>query len=196
MMINLFEATVRRGLEFDPDTQAKLRQLDGNTLEVELTGLNRSLYFQVTDGELKVFSELETRPDLKIIGSPFAFARYVLSPDRGEINNSGIKIEGDVGLAQQFANIISNLDIDWEEWASQYVGDVVAYRSGRILADLQSWARHSKEQARMDVREFLQEESRLLAPKVRVERFMNEVDELRSDVERLAQRLQRLHSSG
>ena len=43
-----------------------------------------------------------------------------------------------------------------------------------------------------DLREYLQEESRLLAPRPQVEGFLRAVDGLRADTDRLEKRLERL----
>jgi ubiquinone biosynthesis protein UbiJ len=52
--------------------------------------------------------------------------------------------------------------------------------------------RDSGRQVQKDVTEYLQEEAGLLARREQVEHLMNDIDEVRSDVERLAQRIRRL----
>jgi len=47
-----------------------------------------------------------------------------------------------------------------------------------------------------DVTEYLQEESRLLARRDRVEVFLRAVDELRAAADRLEKRVERLHGAG
>lgn len=195
ILFDPLQAAVRRALEFDPDTRERIRELDGRVVEIVFTGLEQTLCVAI-DRDTVLFSRTaEREPDLRLTGTPIAFARYVVAPDRVEITESGIKIEGDIGLAQRFTAILRRLDIDWEEWASCYVGDVLAYRAGRFADEVRGWARHSSRQFRQDVSEYLQEELRLLAPRERVTRLMNDIDTARSDVERLEQRIRRLRLS-
>lgn len=194
ILFDPLQAAVRRALEFDPDSRERIEALEGRVVEIVFTGLEQTLCVTIDQGAV-LFSRAAARePDLRLKGTPIAFARYVMAPDRVEITESRIRIDGDIGLAQRFVGVLRHLDIDWEEWASRYVGDVVAYRAGRFAGDVRDWARNSGRQFRQDVSEYLQEEVRLLAPRERVTRLMNDIDATRSDVERLAQRVKRLQS--
>lgn len=194
VLFDPLQAAVRRALEYDPDTRERIRALDGRVVEIVFTGLEQTLCVTI-DQDAVLFARTAPRePDLRLKGTPMAFARYLMAPDRVELAESGIKIEGDIGLAQRFVGVLRQLDIDWEEWASRYVGDVAAYRAGRLAEGVRDWARSSSRQFRRDVAEYLQEEARLLAPRERVNRLMNDIDATRSDVERLAQRIKRLRN--
>lgn len=194
VLLDPLQASVRRALEFDPDTRERIKELDGRVVEIVFTGLEQTLCVTIDQGAVLFSRTPEREPDLRLKGTPIAFARYVMGRDRLELTESGIKIEGDIGLAQRFVGVLRQLDIDWEEWASRYVGDVVAYRAGRFAESVRSWAESSRRQFQQDVTEYLQEEVRLLAPRDRVARLMNDIDATRSDVERLAQRIKRLQS--
>lgn len=195
ILFDPLQAAVRRALEFDPDTRERIAELDGRLVEIVFTGLEQTLCVAI-DQDAVLFSRAAQRePDLRLKGTPIAFARYLMAPDRVEITESGIKIEGDIGLAQRFVGVLRQLDIDWEEWASRYVGDVMAYRAGRFAESIRDWADNSRRQFQQDVSEYLQEEVRLLASRERVTRLMNDIDATRSDVERLAQRVKRLRNS-
>lgn len=195
VLFDPLEAVVRRALELDPDTRERVGELEGRVVEVVFTGIGQTLCVTVEQGSLSFSRMPEREPDLRLKGSPIAFGRYLMASDRVEITQSGIKIEGDIGLAQRFAGLLRGLDIDWEEWASRYVGDVAAHHAGRAASDFRAWARGSARQARMDVTELLQEETRLLAPRERIKRLMDDIDAARSDVERLEQRVRRLRNS-
>lgn len=194
MLLEPLQAAIRRALEFDPDTRARIRELDGRVVEIVFSGVEQRLCVSIDQETVLLTATPDREPDLRLKGSPIAFARYVMAPDRIEITESGISIEGDIGLAQRFTAVLRRLDIDWEEWASRYVGDVAAYRAGRFIESFRGWAANSSHQARRDVTEYLQEELRVLAPRERVQRLMNDIDVLRSHVERLDQRIRRLQS--
>lgn len=195
MLLDPLQAAVRRALEFDPETRERIGELDGRVVEVKFTGLEQTLFVTIDQDTVLFSGAADPEPDLRLTGTPTAFARYVMAPDRVEITDSGIKIEGDVGLAQRFVGLFRQLDIDWEEWASRYVGDVLAYRAGRFAESLRDWAETSRREFQQDVTEYLQEEVRVLASRKQVERLMSDIDATRSDVERLAARIRRLRSS-
>lgn len=192
LLLEPMQAAIRRALEFDPDTRSRIGALDGRRVEVTLTGVERTVCVAIVGEQVLLSSAAEGDPDLRLKGTPIAFARYVMAPERVEITDSGIKIEGDVGLAQRFVGVLREIDIDWEEWASRYMGDVLAYRAGRFVESFRDWVRDSGRQVQQDVTEYLQEEARLLARREQVEHLINDIDEVRSDVERLAQRIRRL----
>ncbi|HSH40635.1 MAG TPA: SCP2 sterol-binding domain-containing protein [Arenicellales bacterium] len=192
VLFSPFEEALRRALEYDPGTRERIKSLDGRVVEIVLTGLEQSLCVTIEQDSVLFSRPAGREPDLRLKGSPLSFARYVMAPDRVGITDSGIKIEGDIGLAQQFMGILRRVDIDWEEWASHYVGDVVAYRAAQFARGARDWAVDSGRQFRQDLAEYLQEEARLLAPRERVSRLMHDIDVTRSDVERLAARIRRL----
>lgn len=195
VLFDPLQAAVRRALEFDPDSRERVKSLDGRVVEVVFTGLEQTLCVTIDRDAVSFARAAEREPDLRLRGTPIAFARYVMAPERVDITESGIKIEGDIGLAQRFVDVLRQLDIDWEEWASRYVGDVMAYRAGRFAESFRDWAANSRRQFRQDISEYLQEEVRLLAPRERVVRLMNDIDATRSNVERLAQRIKRLRNT-
>ena len=59
----------------------------------------------------------------------------------------------------------------------------------RALAD---WGRKSSDTLTQDLKEYLQEEGRLVPTAYEVQGFLDRVDTLRDDVERLAARVERL----
>lgn len=195
MLFDPLQIAVRRALEFDPDTRQRVRNLEGRAVEIVFTGVEQTVCVAIEQDDVLFARTLEREPDLRLKGSPLAFGLYLMAPDRVGITESGISIEGDIGLAQRFVGLLRELDIDWEEWLSQYVGDVLAYRAGRVAEDFRTWARGSASQFRQDVTELLQEETRLLAPRERVRRLMDDVDAVRSDAERLEQRVMRLKNN-
>ena len=110
------------------------------------------------------------------------------------LNDGSLKIDGDVEFANQLHAIFKEVEIDWEEVASKYVGDTVAYQLGVYAKRFGSYGKRSVDNFRMDVSEYLQEESRILPTKVEINRFMSDVDNFDADVQRLEARISRLEN--
>jgi ubiquinone biosynthesis protein UbiJ len=108
------------------------------------------------------------------------------------LNHGALKIEGDVELANQLRSIFMQVEIDWEEVASKYVGDAAAHQLGLVANRFKDYGKRSVDNFRMDISEYLQEESRILPTKVEIDRFMNDVDDFDARIQRLEARMQRL----
>lgn len=192
-MTAVLEDAINRLLRLDPDTLARLGEFDGKCIGLRLAGDDRDLEFFLfpSAAGFRVRATHDTAPDVTIRGDVPVFTRLVFggSPTTraGEL-----QISGDIDLGQDFQRILRALDIDWEERTAHVVGDVAAHQLGRVARGLRAWARQSGETLRQDVREYLQEESRLLARREVVDRFLAAVDTLRADADRLEQRLTRL----
>ncbi len=194
MIIKFFEYTGNRMLDFDARTRSALERLAGRTMCIEFAGVGKKLYVRFQPQRVEFVDDWPERPDLTLRGTPLAFARYALAGDSAGAGSGGVEIEGDAVLAQHFTRVLKQLDVDWEEWLSQYVGDVAAHQVGRLARSFDDWARTTADTLRRNAAEYLTEESRVLVSSRRVSRFLTEVDTLRSDVERLEQRVLRLRS--
>jgi ubiquinone biosynthesis protein UbiJ len=85
-----------------------------------------------------------------------------------------------------------NLDLDWEEPLARLFGDPLGHELGRAARAAFAWHRQALKTFGLNTAEYLQEEARLLPVRDEVEAFLNGVDGVRADVDRLAARLQRL----
>ncbi len=99
-----------------------------------------------------------------------------------------VEIEGDTALAQRFGDFMAGLEIDWEEQLSRLTGDYVAHAVGTRLRAAGRWGQGSLATLGQDLKEYLQEEGRLLPTRYELDQFLAAVDRLRdARVERLSQ---------
>ena len=106
-----------------------------------------------------------------------------------------IKIDGDTHLATQVSNVLQKLHWDIEDDMSHLVGDIAASKISKSSHKvLQTVKKQSIDITEM-VSEYWQEEIKILAKKHQVERFITDVDVLRSDTARFEKRLQKLSLS-
>ena len=106
-----------------------------------------------------------------------------------------MRIEGDLHVGQKFKKILDDMQIDWEELLSNYVGDTAAYHAGRFAREVGSRLRDVIKTAAREGSEYLRYESETLPPESRVREFVDGVDRLRQDVDRLEKRVKRLRST-
>jgi len=187
------EAAVNQVLALDPDAVARLREINGKVIAIELQGLDVTLYLIPSDAGLSVFGHFEGEPDATLRGSPVGMLRMGLAENASDSFFAGeVEIRGDVELGGRFREILDGLDIDWEEHLSHFTGDVVAHGVGSFVRDAFDWGRKTLDTLGRDGAEYLQEESRDLPNRFEMEEFLTAVDTLRTDVDRLAARVERL----
>jgi ubiquinone biosynthesis protein UbiJ len=109
-----------------------------------------------------------------------------------QLFSGSVEITGDSALAQQFAEALFSLDIDWEEQLSHLTGDVLAHEVGNLGRGLFKWGESVRKTAGLNLKEYLQEELRLLPTREEIEPLLVDIDHLRDDVERLSARIERL----
>lgn len=117
-------------------------------------------------------------------------ALRLLAGDHGA--RTQISVRGDTEMAVALSAVLSELRWDVEEDLSRVLGDVAAHRLVRGAEDLAAWQRRSARDIAASTVEYLVEERALLARPSDVEHWVQGVDRLRDDVERLAKRLDRL----
>lgn len=201
-MLSLLQAVINRLLALDPDTGARLAELDSRVIRLRL---------RLGDDQEEVALELDVLPtaaggvrlrvppgasqaDVTISGNPAVFGRALF----GEVHPSAsasLELRGDVELGKRFEQILKRLDIDWEELAAHAFGDVVARQLGNAARGLRTQAAATAHTLERDLAEYLQEEARLTAPRSRVEAFLRAVDRLRADADRLEKRVERLQEA-
>lgn len=187
------EAALNRYIALDPEGAARLEPLYGRLIAIELAGFGTRLTLIPGPDGLQVFGAYEGEPDCLLRGSPLALARMGLAERKeDQLFGGEVQVAGDTRLAQEFGTFIAGLDVDWEEQFSRLVGDPIAHQVGSGLRSVGDWGRKSSDTLTQDLKEYLQEEGRLVPTAYEVQGFLDRVDTLRDDVERLEARIERL----
>lgn len=190
------QASANRFLALDPEGAERLADVQGQVLLIELEGFGSRLFVVPGQHTLGLYGSYDAEPDCTVRGTPAALLRLSLAEHReDEIFSGAIEITGDNRVAQRIGDVFRNLDIDWEEQLAHLFGDGVAQRIGHQARAARQWAERSGANLARNLREFLQEEGRLLPTDEELRRFLTGVDILRDDVERLGARIDRLAPS-
>ncbi|HSN22816.1 MAG TPA: SCP2 sterol-binding domain-containing protein, partial [Methylomicrobium sp.] len=137
------------------------------------------------------------QPHTQLSGSVFALGLMGLSskPMRS-IFSGEVKIEGDMNTGRKFQELFAKLDINLEQQLARFTGDNIAHNISQFFLAGQNWSKESIETIRLNASEFLQEETRDLPAGPEVDIFYAQVDELRTDFDRLQSRIERLENKG
>ena len=187
------DAVINRYLSMDPEVAEKLAALEGRVIAVEITGINKKLYFFPHQAGMDVAEHYQDEADTTLRGSPLALLKMSTSKDVAPLMLKGeVEIEGDVRLGRNFKKILSEMDIDWEEYAARIIGDAPAHHLASLTKKIMSWGRQAGSDLAADVSEYLQEESRDVVSKPELEKFYQDVDTLRNQLDRVQARLEAL----
>lgn len=191
------EAAFNTWLKLDQQTHGnaleKLQALQGKLICLHISNPDLKLYFLPTADSVRVTADYAAAPDVTIHGSALALMRLSSADDTGKaMLAQGIKIDGDMGLGNRFSQILREIDVDWEELLSRAVGDVIAHQMGQLARTTKGWLDGSAHAMRLNTQEYLQEEARLVPADAELRQYLDAVDTLRMDADRLEARLKRL----
>lgn len=193
MLSQAAELVSNQILRLDPEMYGKLRPFVGKCLAINIDGFNGTFYLLIGQNQLHIEREFEGQPDAVVSGQVSAFLKILTGDEQQSLfANGSLEIEGDTRVAQELARVMCDMDIDWEEYLARVVGDFPARKLGNVTRSLQAWGERTRTTVAGNLGEYLTEERKDLAPPSELEHFYRDVDELRSDVERLDQRIQRI----
>lgn len=192
-LLKNIERLVNELLCLDEENLERLSGLDGKNIKIEISESNLVMYLNLTRQGVEINPVSETPADVTIRASTVTYLQLAMRSKGGYTVSPGeMEIIGDVGLAQQFQSIIKELEIDWEEYISQWCGDYMAHKTGNFFRGLHNYIKETGEMISMDISEYLRYEKGQLPDQSEVNEFILAVDNIRNDVERLQQRLTRI----
>lgn len=211
------EAALNRALALDPDTREALRPLDGRTVALRVDAATQSagagaaadappalaLQLRVDGDALRVGPvDAERAPDLGVrssAGSLLGFGLRTLLPrllgaaqDEDAAPIGQLRIEGDAELARRLQRMAERFDPDWQKPFADVFGEVLGVQIANGIAAALRGARAGARSVAGSAAEYVTEESRDVVPRAELDAFLDDVDTLRDDAERLAARVGRL----
>jgi len=189
LLLDSVEKMVNKVLSLDEETVALLATLTGNVIEIDVLDTEFRMFILPSGKGITLETDYEGKADVAIKGTPSALLGMISAE---KIGAGDVEINGNVELAKKFQSILRDVEIDWEEYLSQFVGDIAAHKIGNFLRRVSRFAKESGKTIGMDISEYLRYEKEALLDKSEVDEFNQAVDNIRDDVERLQKRLERL----
>lgn len=152
-LLSALEELSNRALQYDEASRLAIQALAGQSLRIEshLPLSDNYFYFVILfcDKGLIFSAEEEAEADAVVRANNFItvarfFSGKFAYADNGD-QTQRLLVEGDLALVNQLQDILSELDIDWEEPLSAISGDVVAHEVGRFANDAGEWVKKAGE---------------------------------------------------
>ncbi len=189
------EVLANRLLSLDCEANDKLRQFEGHSIHIAVDDLNLNYYLRFPNGSIVISDQQKETPSATIRGNANAFVNAAISEKKGDSLFTGqLHFSGDIGLAQRFQALLSCIELDWQRPLSDLVGDEFAYGIGETIKKGLTLAQNAWQQTMLDIPEYVQEELKVSPGPYELEDFYSQIDLTRSQVERLAARIDRLKS--
>ncbi len=190
---NALETAINQALKLDPDTAARLANLQGKVIKITLTDWQKDVFLLPGAHGLKLLNEYVGNVDTTICGTSQGIIRVACAGASGTaLFDQGIVIIGDTELGEKIRDILRKVDLDWEGFLSRFVGDSISHEIAWRTKKAVKFGQETLGKLGEHVREFCQLEGQYLPKIERVESFYQDVAHVRDDVDRAAARLDRL----
>jgi ubiquinone biosynthesis accessory factor UbiJ len=194
VLLGQLAAALNRNVEQSERAATLAAQLEGRVLALVLEGTPMTLWFRVNEGRVAIDTRHEGEADARLAGTPFGLLSMVGPGAPERVRSAGIRIDGDAEVAQRFQGLLQLAQPDFEEELARVIGDVAAHQVANFARGFLGWSRRAADSFSQNVAEYLQEEGRDVPSRVELEEFLEAVDHLRNDADRLEARLSRLET--
>ncbi|MFA0695336.1 MULTISPECIES: SCP2 domain-containing protein [unclassified Vibrio] len=188
----VIETSLNTFVNDDPALVRRLSRLKGQIIQVNLKELNKTLTF-VFSQQIDVLSEYEGQPDC------YLSLNLSVLPELREQSNitklikqDKLILEGDIQLAQKFAQLMTDCKPDLEEWLSRVTGDVVAHTLMQGVKNVGGFVAKQATKHQNHVAQVLTEEWKIAPAPLEVAHFCDQVDDVKSSAARLEAKLNAL----
>ncbi|QBY04144.1 hypothetical protein E2K93_06980 [Thalassotalea sp. HSM 43] len=185
----LLETLANHLLALDNNTAAALDKLENRSLTLLINEVGFPLTFHVSNQHISVIANKLNDDCLIATNLDTLIKLKDLELLTSLIKSGELDIIGDVKVAQQFAAIQENLDIDWQTLLAERIGDVPTHQLTKLLDWLQRKINFAKQQISEDASEYFLHEARLVVTEPEILDFNQQVAELAKQTDTLQQQL-------
>lgn len=186
------ETTLNTLIQDDPELVRRLSRLKGQVIQVHLKEFNKTLTF-IFSQQIDVLAAFEGESNC------YLSLNVSILPELREqanitqlIKQDKLVLEGDIQLAQKFAQLITDCKPDVEEWLSRLTGDVLAHALVQGVKDIGQALQSQRSKHQNHLSQVLTEEWCLLPSSLEVAYFCDQVDDLNSQAARIEAKIQHL----
>ena len=188
------EAALNQALTLAPRGRERLAELSDSVFALHCTAPVIDIYLQPgAAGGIRLMGMYEDEVTTSVRGEASDFTELASSRDpTATLINGRLELQGDSAPLIELQQILANLDMDWEAPLVNSLGDITGHQVAQMLRAGFSWGRQASDSLGRQLDEFIHEEARLSPPRLELEDFYRDVQELGQRAERLQSRAQRL----
>ncbi len=158
MLALALETAINQVLQLDKESPARVKKLEGRLLQLDLEGLNITLFFTFKYGVVHVGLDADATPDTVISGTPVALFSMAEPEDVDwGLADAKVQINGDANLARDLERIFSKLEPDWEGPLTGMLGDTAGYQAAQGIRQGVETARETARTAGKMLTDFMKD---------------------------------------
>ena len=178
------EIAVNSVLKHDPKAKLALAEFSDKTIRIQSSDW-LILTISFSDEGIHLSLQNEEPASATVYGTLSQFSDVALASDKADaLMNGELDISGNSSLVLDLAHIAQRLDIDWEAMISPMTGGIIAHTIGKSMRSMFAWGKDSSSTLGTVSKEYLEEEVEVLVPKPLMEKFSQQVSELRLATDR------------
>ena len=194
------ETALNRALQLAPSSAAELDKLSDCVFALHCTSPPLDVYLQPSADGIRLMGLYDGPVTTSVRGEAADFTDLVTAADpTATLINGQLELQGDSAPLIELQQILATLDMDWEAPLVSTLGDVAGHQVAQMLRGAFAWGKQASGSLARQLDEFIHEEARLTPPRLELEDFYRDVqqlglrvDRLQSRTDRLRQRLQKL----
>ena len=192
MLLSLSQRMLNEQIEASTAARERLLELDGKRFAVIVKGSDLRIIAESSSGELLISSSVKGDCDVELTAGAFDLLRLARSASLSDFRSVGASLNGDLNVAEGFADLIRLAMPEPEALLADWIGDMPAHAVGQAARRVGGWTGRAERAFEQNLAEYLQEESPTLIPSSLARQFSAEVDRIRDDVDRAERRVEML----
>lgn len=182
----VIESIVNRALQADPDALKTIAALQHQVIEVHCTDWEICFFILIDSRGLQFYQHYSNQTNTQIYGTLNHFLHlFIKGADTKAVFQYPVEIIGNTHNVEVIRHAFKNIDIDFEEKCSHFLGDALAHKLFHQLKKTKKILEKSTKNICDQTKEFIHCETKSLVSKKQAEQFYRDVARLRDDVERL-----------
>ena len=186
LVVGVAEGFLAQLPRLDESFLERSAMLQDKRLAVNLTTFNIKLTFCFTASGIRLIGEFQDDADCRVVAS-LDVLKQLQDPSQITplIRSGQLTLEGDIHVAQQFASLLKETDIDWEEHLSHFFGDGMSHRIVSAAKKVIDTFISGLQTGERVITEFVQDEAKLSPHPLEAQAFSEAVSLLAADVDKL-----------
>ncbi|MCX7554427.1 SCP2 sterol-binding domain-containing protein [Marinicella sp. S1101] len=190
MLAKLLSNAIQKLLKYDQKSSKKLTHHADKKVKITIQPINQSVVVCIHEDTLSVETDTSIEVDTTISGKPTAL--FAMSTNQHIPGLDGVSINGDATTGQFMADFLKQLEPDWEEAWCDLLGEVPGYHVNQFIKSIKSAGSNLINSFQTSSKEYLLEENRELVSPREMEAFLDNVDDLRADTDRIERKIKQI----
>jgi ubiquinone biosynthesis protein UbiJ len=187
------ELGLNRVLALDSTALPRLARLSGRVIALDCTAPALQLFILPSGEGLQLAGQWAGEADCRLRAPAASLLRLATGKDKTAVLHSPqVELDGDSAVLLELAGILQDLELDWEYELSRWLGPVGSQLLGSHIRSRANWTGKTLDSLRLNLADYLNEESRSLVGQREANARFAELDRLKLDLDRLDARIERI----